>query len=103
MGKIKNDFLYWFGNNYRTKLHNGSINVRLSELGEIVEQYITYTADRLKRKKDNPNIIIHSEEAIPGSVIPAHMQAVYDDIGKEIEGLSDEEFEDLKRRILNSL
>lgn len=49
MGKIKNDFQIWMGNNHREVLRGGSrLNLSLSDVASYVEAYIIATADRLK-------------------------------------------------------
>lgn len=65
MGKIKNDFQYWMGNNHANVLRGGSrMNISLSDMATMVEEYIQATANRLKamEDRDRSNVLPETDD-----------------------------------------
>ena len=115
MGKIKNDFQHWMGQNHRDVLRGGNrLQIGLSEMGTLVEEYIQATATRLKAMEDAEKTGVLPTTTIdntptknrPASVIPQDSIENYPDVygaspltESTPMQLTEEDFEKLKRAL----
>lgn len=114
MGKIKNDFQIWLGNNHRNLIRGGTrITISTRELATIVEEYIVATASRLKememQRNQEERMTEETEEAMRREFIeqfgntPSPDGGTYDPLDeikdKSPLDISEEEFEQIKRML----
>ncbi len=91
MGKIKNDFQHWLGQNHSNVIRSGNIACPIPTMAALVEEYIIHTSNKLKNLDSNQGLIVLPKQN--DDVI-----SIIDQTAKEF-NLTNDELDELKRML----